>query len=125
MIEQIATHGVVNDVGPVGGPLFDQCLRSVAWNGRILVVGFVGGDIPKAPINLILLKGCQVVGVFYGAFTGRERAADAENWRELNALWASGAIRPKISAHYPLAEGGKALRALMDREGIGKVVVEL
>ena len=110
---------------PVGGPLFDQCLRSVAWNGRILVVGFVGGDIPKAPINLILLKGCQVVGVFYGAFTGRERAADAENWRELNALWASGAIRPKISAHYPLAEGGKALRALMDREAIGKVVVDL
>lgn len=110
---------------PVGGPLFDQCLRSIAWNGRILVVGFVGGDIPKAPINLILLKGCQVVGVFYGAFTGRERAADAENWRELNALWASGAIRPKISAHYPLAEGGKALRALMDREAIGKVVVDL
>lgn len=110
---------------PVGGDFFDQCMRCIAWKGRVLVVGFVGGDIPKVPINLILLKGCQVVGVFYGAFTGREPEANAENWRELGALWAEGKIAPRVSRTYPLEDAAGALRCLSEREAIGKVVVQV
>lgn len=110
---------------PVGGPLFDQCLRSINWNGRILIVGFVGGDIPRAPTNLILLKGCQLVGVFYGSFTQREPQANAQNWDELRDLFTSGKIKPRISQVYPLEETAAALRCLTERQAIGKVVVEV
>jgi NADPH2:quinone reductase len=110
---------------PVGGDFFDQSMRCIAWKGRVLVVGFVGGDIPKVPINLILLKGCQVVGVFYGAFTGREPEANAENWRELGAFWAAGKIAPKVSREYAFADHAAALRCLTEREAIGKVVVRV
>jgi NADPH2:quinone reductase len=110
---------------PVGGPLFDQCMRSIAWKGRVLVVGFVGGDIPKVPINLILLKGCQVVGVFYGAFTQREPEANDENWRELAALWEQGRVRPRVSEVFPLERSAEALRTLSERRAIGKVVVQV
>ncbi|HSG89104.1 MAG TPA: NADPH:quinone oxidoreductase family protein [Pseudomonadales bacterium] len=110
---------------PVGGDFFDQCMRCIAWKGRVLVVGFVGGEIPKVPINLILLKGCQVVGVFYGAFAGREKEADTENWRELREMFAAGRIAPRVSRTYPLAEAAAALRCLSEREAIGKVVVRV
>lgn len=108
---------------PVGGPLFDQCMRSINWKGRVLIVGFVGGDIPKVPTNLILLKGCQIVGVFYGSFAAREPEATAENWEELRALFTAGKIKPKVSRVYPFAESAAALRCLTNREAIGKVVV--
>lgn len=110
---------------PVGGPLFDQCLRSINWNGRILIVGFVGGDIPKAPTNLILLKGCQLVGVFYGAFTQREPEANDQNWAELRALFEQGRIKPRISQTYALDDYAAALRCLTERQAIGKVVVQV
>lgn len=110
---------------PVGGDFFDQCMRSINWKGRVLVVGFVGGDIPKVPINLILLKGCQVVGVFYGSFTEREPDANAQNWRELGEMFAQGRIAPRVNRTYSLAESGEALRCLMEREAIGKVVVRV
>ena len=110
---------------PVGGDFFDQCMRCIAWKGRVLVVGFVGGEIPKVPINLVLLKGCQVVGVFYGAFTGREPEANAENWRELAQLWAEGRIAPRVSREFPFADAPAALRCLSEREAIGKVVVRV
>lgn len=110
---------------PVGGPLFDQCLRSINWNGRILIVGFVGGDIPRAPTNLILLKGCQLVGVFYGSFTQREPEANADNWDELREMFAAGKIKPRISQVYALEEFAPALRCLTERQAIGKVVVEV
>src|SRR5215470_15976241 len=77
---------------PVGGDLFDQCMRSINWRGRVLVVGFVGGYIPKVPINLILLKGCQVVGVFYGSFAAREPALNDENFREILEFFERGRI---------------------------------
>ena len=99
-------------------------MRCIAGAGRVLVVGFVGGEIPRVPINLILLKGCQVVGVFYGAFTGREREANAENWRELHELWAKGAIAPKCLGSSP-SRNRRALRCLSEREAIGKVVVRV
>ncbi len=110
---------------PVGGPLFDQCMRCINWKGRVLIVGFVGGDIPKVPTNLILLKGCQVVGVFYGSFTGREPEENARNWDELRDLFTAGKIKPKVSQVFPLSEYAAALRCLTERQAIGKVVVKV
>ena len=109
---------------PVGGDLFDQCMRCVNWNGRVLVVGFTGGYIPKVPINLILLKGCQVVGVFYGSFTAREPARNAQNVQEILDLFTAGKINPLVGAEYPLEQYAQALRCLSERRATGKVVVK-
>jgi NADPH2:quinone reductase len=108
---------------PVGGDFFDQCMRSINWKGRMLVIGFVGGAIPKVPVNLILLKGCQVVGVFYGSFSVREPEANEQNWRELIGLYEAGKVDPLIGDVFPLAEYAKAMRRLSGREAIGKVVL--
>jgi NADPH2:quinone reductase len=108
---------------PVGGDLFDQCMRSINWYGRVLVIGFAAGDIPKVPINLILLKSCQVIGVFYGAFSARYPHEAAQNFSEILALYAQGKINPLIGKTFPLAEGGAAIAYLADRKAIGKVVV--
>lgn len=108
---------------PVGGDLFDQCMRAINWNGRVLVVGFTGGYIPKVPINLILLKGCQVVGVFYGSFTAREAALNAQNFEEILDLFKAGKINPLVGAEYPLEQYAEALRCLSERRATGKVVV--
>ncbi len=110
---------------PVGGPLFDQCMRCINWKGRVLIVGFVGGDIPKVPTNLILLKGCQVVGVFYGSFATREPDENTRNWEELRAMFTAGKIHPKVSRVYALEEYASALRCLTERQAIGKVVVRV
>ena len=110
---------------PVGGDLFDQCMRCINWKGRVLVVGFTGGAIPKVPINLILLKGCQVVGVFYGSFSLREPAVNAENWQQLVGLYERGVIDPLVGAVFPLAEYAPALRRLSGRQAIGKVVLRM
>ena len=92
------------------------------WDGRFLVIGFPAG-IPRIPLNLTLLKSCQIVGVFWGAFTAREPARNEANIAELFALYAAGRIRPRVSAHFPLADAAQALRHLADRKAIGKVVV--
>ena len=110
---------------PVGGPLFDQCMRCINWGGRVLVVGFVGGDIPKLPTNLVLLKSCQVVGVFYGAFSMRFPEQNRKNFSELMALFGSGKITPLIGAEYSLEEYADALNCLAQRRAIGKVVVTI
>ena len=110
-------------VDPVGGDLFDLCLRSVAWNGRILIIGFASGTIPKIPANLPLLKGASLVGVFWGRFAEEETALHQQNTRDLFAWYASGDIRPKISASFALANGADALATLAERRATGKVVV--
>ena len=110
---------------PVGGDLFDQCMRSIAWYGRVLVIGFAAGDIPRVPINLILLKSCQVIGVFFGAWSGRFQAEAAENFREILGFYEAGKIDPLIGAEYPLEEYARALRDLSERRAIGKVVVNI
>ena len=110
---------------PVGGPLFDQLVRSLAWNGRLLIVGFVGGDIPKIPANLLLLKGAQAVGVFYGAFSARNPALDEQNFREMFAWHAAGKIKPLVSQVFAMKDYAAALNALAHREVIGKVVVRI
>ncbi len=109
---------------PVGGTLSESALRATAWNGRFLVVGFASGEIPRIPLNLPLLKGTSIVGVFWGEFVRRERARSAENARELINAVAAGTIKPLVSARYPLANTVDALNALARREVTGKVVIE-
>lgn len=110
---------------PVGGELFDQVMRCINWDGRVLVVGFAAGDIPRLPINLVLLKSCQVVGVFYGAFIAREPEETAQNFREVLDLYNQGKINPLVGQTFPLTDYAQALRCLSERRAIGKVVVEL
>jgi NADPH2:quinone reductase len=107
---------------PVGGDYAEAALRSIAWEGRFLVIGFPAG-IPKLPLNLTLLKGCQVVGVFWGAFTQRDPKANAANIAELMRLYAEGRIRPLVSERYPLAKAGAAIARLAGRQAMGKIVV--
>lgn len=116
-------RGVDVAYDPVGGALFEPTLRSMAWGGRHLVVGFASGEIPKVPANLTLLKGCSVVGVFWGQFRRNEPDVDAENFRRLFALHAEGRLRPVISATYPLERAREALAALTARSVKGKVVL--
>ncbi len=107
---------------PVGGDYAEPALRSIAWQGRYLVVGFPAG-IPKLPLNLTLLKSCDVRGVFWGAFAARDPKANAVHVAELFRLWDEGKIAPRVSATYPLERGGDAIAALAARSVIGKLVV--
>ncbi|HEY4609582.1 MAG TPA: NADPH:quinone oxidoreductase family protein, partial [Ilumatobacteraceae bacterium] len=106
----------------VGGDYAEQALRSIGWEGRFLVIGFPAG-IPSIPLNLTLLKSCQIVGVFYGAMTAREPKRAAEISDRLIDWLASGKLRPYVSAQYPLDRAGEALRSMMDRTVVGKVVI--
>jgi len=121
------TNGKGADViyDPVGGALFDQVMRCVNWDGRVLVIGFAAGDIPKLPINLVLLKSCQVVGVFYGAFNQRSPAEAGQNFREILEFYSAGKINPLVGQTFPLEDYAAALRCLSERRAIGKVVLEL
>ena len=109
---------------PVGGDMTEKALRGTAWRGRLLVIGFAAGTIPKPPLNLALLKGCSIVGVFWGSFTQRE---PGENQKQLKTLFnwlAEGKLRPHISGTYPLERGGEAIQALASRSVSGKVVIK-
>ncbi len=108
---------------PVGDDYAEPALRAIAWKGRYLVVGFAAGQIPKIPLNLALLKGCQIVGVFWGMFTGVENALHRENVKELMSLYRDGKIKPRISAHYPLDQAVQALQDMAGRKVLGKVVL--
>ena len=121
------THSKGVDViyDPVGGDFTEQALRAMGWNGRHLIIGFAAGDIPKIPANLTLLKGCSVVGVFWGSFTQREPEASAQNMMELMKLYAEGKIDPKISAVYDFEDYAEALGALTGRKATGKVVLKV
>ena len=109
---------------PVGGDYAEPALRSIGWEGRYLVVGFPAG-IPKLPLNLTLLKSCDVCGVFWGAFAARDPKANAAHVAELFRLWDEGRIAPKVSATYPLERGGEAIAAMAARQAIGKLVVTI
>jgi NADPH2:quinone reductase len=109
---------------PVGGDYSEAALRAIAWEGRFLVIGFPAG-IPKLPLNLALLKSCQIVGVFWGAFAKRDPKGNDQNNRELMELYQQGAIKPQISARFPLAKAGEAIATLAARKAMGKIVVTM
>ncbi|VTL98672.1 putative oxidoreductase [Pseudomonas aeruginosa] len=110
---------------PVGGELFEEAFRSIAWNGRMLVVGFASGSIPSLPANLPLLKGASLVGVFWGSFAQRQPQDNADNFRQLFAWHAEGRLKPLVSQRFPLERAGDAIDALGQRKAVGKVVVEV
>jgi NADPH:quinone reductase len=109
---------------PVGGAYAEPAIRTIGWEGRYLVIGFTAG-IPSLPLNLTLIKSCDIRGVFYGAFTERDPAANAALVAELYAMMAAGRIKPHISATFPLTRGGEAIALLGDRKALGKVVVAI
>ena len=110
---------------PVGGDLFDQAIRSIAWNGRLLVVGFASGRIPELPVNLTLLKGAAVVGVFWGSFAQRQPQDNLANFQQLFAWHAEGKLKPLVSQVFPLDQAAAAINALGQRKAVGKVVVQV
>jgi NADPH2:quinone reductase len=110
---------------PVGGPYTEPALRSIAWRGRLLVVGFAAGDIPKIPLNLTLLKGCSIVGVYWGEFTRREPDRFAQQMRQLGQWYADGKLRPHVSETFPLERAAEALTLMAERKVTGKVVLTL
>jgi len=107
----------------VGGKFSEPALRGVSWNGRYLVIGFAAGEIPKIPLNLTLLKGCSIVGVFWGVFMRRERVAAARNHVQLMTWLKESKLKPLISATYPLAQAPRALQDLLERKAKGKIVL--
>jgi len=109
---------------PVGGDYTEAALRAIAWEGRLLVIGFPAG-IPKLPLNLTLLKSCDVRGVFWGAFAARDPAANAAHIRTLFRLWDEGKIAPRVSRNWPLAQGGEAIAHMAARQAVGKLVVTM
>ena len=110
---------------PVGGDLTEPALRALAWNGRLLVIGFAAGDIPRIPLNLVLLKGCQIVGVFWGEHARREPERHRTNMAALLNWCAAGRITPHVHRTYRLEETPAALQAIARREVIGKAIVVL
>ncbi len=108
---------------PVGGDYSEAALRGIAWNGRFLVIGFTAGQIPRIPLNLPLLKGCSIVGVFWGAFTAREPQQHQQNLRELLGMLQAGKLKPRISHTYPLAQAADALNDILQRRVTGKAVL--
>ena len=122
---KILTDGQGVDVcyDPVGDRYTEPALRSMAWRGRYLVVGFAAGEIPKLSANLVLLKGCSLVGVFWGQFAALEPEQSGQNFHELLRFIAEGKLKQHIHATYSLAEAAQALRDLLDRKVISKAVV--
>ncbi len=121
------TGGAGADVlyDPVGDDYTEPALRAMNWQGRYLVVGFAAGAIPRVPLNLTLLKGCDVLGVFWGAATARNPPGAFADLNQLAAWIAEGKLKPHISGRFPLAQSGDAIRMLMDRKALGKVIVTM
>jgi NADPH2:quinone reductase len=116
-------HGADLVYDPVGGPYTEPALRAIAWRGRLLVVGFAAGEIPKIPLNLTLLKGCSIVGVFWGEFTRREPERFAEAMRRLGQWYAEGKLKPHVSETFPLERAADALTRMANRQVKGKIVL--
>ncbi|WP_313086064.1 NADPH:quinone oxidoreductase family protein [Pseudomonas sp.] len=110
---------------PVGGKLFEEAFRSMAWNGRMLVVGFAAGDIPSLPANLPLLKGASLVGVFWGSFARRQPADNAANFKQLFAWHAEGKLKPLVSQTFALEQAAEAINTLAQRKAVGKLVMKV
>ena len=116
-------QGVDVVVDPVGGDYSEAALRGMAWNGRFLVIGFTAGSIPRIPLNLPLLKGCSIVGVFWGSFVAREPQRSQANFQQLLEWVQEGKLKPYISARYPLEQAADALYDIINRKVTGKIVL--
>jgi len=110
---------------PVGDSYSEPCLRATAWEGRYLVIGFAAGEIPKIPLNITLLKGCQIVGVFWGAWVGMYPDENNKNFAELFKLHAEGKINPEVSQKYSLEDSADAFLHLANRKAKGKVIINM
>lgn len=110
---------------PVGGDFAEPALRAMAWNGRYLVIGFASGPIPKIPLNLALLKGCSIVGVFFGAFMGLEPKVQEQNRIELWEMFAAGTLKPVVTDVFPMEQYEAAFNCLAERKAKGKVIIEI
>ncbi|MDT0496689.1 NADPH:quinone oxidoreductase family protein [Algiphilus sp. W345] len=119
------TGGAGADViyDPVGGPLAQDCLSCINWNGRYLVIGFAAGSIPEIAANRLLLKGASAVGVFWGAFVSREPQASFDNFQQLFEWYAEDRLKPMVSKTYPLAEAAQALQDMLERKVTGKLAL--
>lgn len=121
--ELTAGKGVDVVYDPVGGDFSEQALRGMAWNGRFLVIGFAAGPIPSIPLNLALLKGCSIVGVFWGRFTGEEPEVNLQNIRDLWELFEAGKLKPVVTDCYPLEQFRDAFTCMTERRARGKVIL--
>ena len=110
---------------PIGDAYSEPCIRATAWDGRYLVIGFAAGQIPKIPINLALLKGMKIVGVFWGAWVGMFPEENKKNFEELFRLHADGKINPEVSDSFSLDDGANAIAHLKDRKAKGKVIIKI
>jgi NADPH:quinone reductase len=124
-LKEIAPKGVDVVYDPVGGPLTEAALRSLAWKGRLLVIGFASGEIPRPPLNIPLLKGCDIRGVYWGEFTAREPEAHRENMAQLMDWTKSGILSVHVHATYPLEDYQKAFEAIAKRQVLGKTLLSL
>ena len=120
----VGKNGIDILYDPVGGDLFEPCVRSMSWGGRALVIGFASGKIPKLPTNLTLLKGCSIVGVFWGNFRLKETTTDNENFKTLFKWYQEKKLSPLISQEFPLENAAEALLTLANRKAIGKIVLK-
>ncbi|WP_206185239.1 NADPH:quinone oxidoreductase family protein [Sphingosinicella sp. CPCC 101087] len=120
--EAVGPNGADLVYDPVGGDYSEAAVRALGWEGRLLVIGFPAG-IPRLPLNLVLLKSCDLRGVFWGAFAARDPQANAEHVRTLFRLWAEGRIAPRVSRTWPLERGAEAIAHMASRKAVGKLVV--
>ena len=118
-------QGVDVVIDPVGGDLFETVFRSIAWNGRMLVIGFASGTIPSLPANLPLLKGAAVIGVFWGSFAQRQPQDNVANFEQLFAWYAEGKLKPLVSQTFALEDTAQAINTLAARKAVGKLVIKI
>jgi len=129
LVERV--KALTNDAGAdviydaVGGDVFDAALRSLAWGGRLLIIGFASGRIPEIPANRLLLKSASAVGVYWGAFAARDPAANRRNFERLMELFSEGKIDPKIGGSYAFEDAPQAIEDLMNRKIVGKAIVRV
>lgn len=122
-LKRLVPQGVDVVYDPVGGPLTEAAVRGMAWGGRLLVIGFANGDIPKLPLNLLLLREGEAIGVFWGAFTQRDPARHAENTAQLMRWFEEGKLHPHVGGAYGLDHVRDALADVMERRALGKIVL--
>lgn len=125
LLRNLAPGGVDVVLDPVGGTMTEAAVRNLHWGGRLLIVGFTQGEIPRLPVNLLLLKEAVAVGVFYGEFTNREPVRHHDNLGKLLAWYEEGKLRPHIGASYPLERAAEAINHVMDRRALGKIVLAI